>query len=284
MCRIISGTQYALLASQNPEVIYLIAGRSSHRVIASGNSHNIPAFDGIKLVQRQIIRVYSLDGESLLNGPERGGALAGRRPPRPRPPRGQSQRREGAPPSHKSVTWKASDPNGDELVFDLFYRGMDENDWKVIKEDIREETSYEWDTSRVPDGHYLLRLVARDDAVRPRDEALRDEKVTPPLLIDNRPPTVRDLRARRGPDGAYELSGVAADLHSHITKIQVSHNSEDWLPVFPTDGLLDSREEPFSHRTEPLQPGEHVFVFAAVDSNANTGSAKIVVRVSPQGK
>jgi hypothetical protein len=220
------------------------------------------------------IEELMVDGESLLNGRKEDARQPGGR--QPGPPSRNRRQPGGRDLSVKTIAWKASDPNDDELDFDLFYRGMDEKEWKEIDEDLRGETAYEWDTARVPDGLYLLKLVARDGEVRPQGEALADERVSRPLLVDNRRPTLQALDARRQEDGSFELSGVAHDEHGHVTKIEVSRNSGDWAPVFPADGLFDSGEEPFSFRTEQLEPGEHVFVFAATDGNQNTGTGKVV--------
>ncbi len=222
---------------------------------------------------------FTLDGESLLDI-QQGGPPGAPRPEPPRPPAGRRERQ--GEPAVRNLAWKASDPNDDELRYDLHYRGVDETDWKEVDDDIQEETSYAWDTSRLPDGYYFLKLVARDDTARPPDEALRDERVTAPLLIDNRPPAVVEISAQPLADGSYEISGVARDEHGHISKIEVSHNAGDWAPVFPTDGIFDSLEEPFSYRTDALAPGEHIFVFAATDDSDNTGSSKVVVRVEPK--
>jgi hypothetical protein len=232
--------------------------------------------------RRPLIEDLALDGESLLNksgenggGPGRPGpSRAAQRPSRP------GGRRE-APPGQRTLAWKAADPNEDDLAFRLYYRALDETEWKELDEDLRKQTSYEWDTSRVPDGHYVLKLVASDEASRPPAEALADEKLTTPLLVDNGPPAVEGLQSRPLPDGTHELTGVAADGYSHIASIEVSRNSEDWRPVFPADGIADSPQEPFSYRTEKLEPGEHVFVFAATDAAGNSGSARILLRVGP---
>ncbi len=220
---------------------------------------------------------FTLDGERLLE--EQQGGPSGRTQPS-RPP--ASRRPRQAEPATRNLVWRATDPNDDELRYDLYYRGVDETDWMAVDDDIEEDTDYAWDTSRLPDGYYCLKLVARDDAARPRDEALADERITSPLLIDNRPPAVVDISARRLADGTYEITGIARDEHGQITNIEVSHNAGDWAPVFPTDGIFDSLEEPFSHRTDILEPGEHVFVFAATDRRENAGSGKLVVRVEPE--
>ena len=231
--------------------------------------------------QRPIVEDLSVDGQSLLRKGERPeGPAAERTPPR-RPPQPQRPQREERPATgQKTIAWRASDPNEDELAFDLYYRGLDEAEWKRInKEDLTGEPSFTWDTSRVPDGYYLLKVIARDDKSRPKDEALSDERTSAPLLIDNSPPAVAKLSSRRQPDGSYELSGVAVDAHSPIAKVEVSRNAQDWVPVFPADGLFDSPQEPFTYRTQPLPAGEHVFTFAATDAGDNAGSAKIVITV-----
>jgi hypothetical protein len=225
-------------------------------------------------------RIHDLvaDGKSLLNKRDRNGRPQGPREEEPPGPGGRRQQRR-PPTSLKALAWKASDPNGDQLLFELYYRAVDEAEWKELEEDLGSKTSFRWETSRVPDGHYLLRLVARDGEVRPEGEALFDEKISRPLLVDNRRPFVELLDSRRGPDGSYELTGGARDEHGRIAKMEVSRNSGDWLPAFPSDGIFDSREEPFTFHTEPLDPGEHVFVFAATDTNNNTGTGKLVVTV-----
>lgn len=179
----------------------------------------------------------------------------------------------------KYLEWGAADPNDDPLVFDLHYRGAGEREWKAIFEDLRDVAEFEWDTDRVPDGPYLLRLTASDRTVRDEASALADVRVGTPLLVDNRRPALLELRAQLQPDGSCKLSGTARDEHGAIARIRVSRNSEDWETVFPADGILDSPQEPFVHRTDALEPGEHVFVFAAADDSGNTGSGKVVVTV-----
>lgn len=217
----------------------------------------------------------TVDGESLLQ-PGGGNQQGQQRPPRRRRPSGGNN---GQDRLTKTIQWKASDPNEDELAYDLYYRGADEHEWKPLEEDIREETSYKWDISRVPGGRYLLKLVVRDELSQGPDQALRDERVSPPLPVDNRSPEIAHLNAERREDGSYLIRGTARDELTPITEITVSHNADDWQEVFPADGIMDSTKEEFTHATDVLEPGEHVFVFAAADSNGNPGSGKIVITV-----
>jgi len=182
-------------------------------------------------------------------------------------------------PGKRKISWQAADPNGDELVYDLFFKGPKEKEWKELEKGIRKKTQYLWDTNRLPDGHYLLRLIASDRFCCPPQEALSAEKISTPILVDNRRPAVLDLRASKNKDGSYAITGTAQDGYSNIKEIQVSHNSGDWQPVFPSDGILDSTRENFAFRTDVLPRGEHVFVFAATDGRGNAGSDRIVIIV-----
>jgi len=236
--------------------------------LASADPAETPRLIELGASYRQVNRRPQI--QTLTIGSEQDASAVGR--PRPAPSRSQDQ-----PPGKLTVRWQATDPNEDELVFDLFYRGLDETDWKELKRNIRGESQYEWDTLRVPDGHYVLRLVASDRF--DRSEPLEGERITPPFVIDNRRPQVPELGAVRQADGSYVVTGLARDSYSNIASIELSHNSGDWVPVFPDDGILDASIERFSFRTDVLGPGEHVFVVAATDSAGNTGSDKIVVRV-----
>jgi hypothetical protein len=198
--------------------------------------------------------------------------------------KGPSAQRSGQPEpkqsSTRTIVWKASDPNGDELTFHLYYRGIEERQWKKLETDIRGRMKHKWETRRVPDGDYVVRLVAEDTTARPPEERLQMEKVTSPFVIDNGRPILSALEhSERKGDGGYLLSGRVRDEGSAVARIQVSHNAGDWAPVFARDGIFDSGQEAFDYRTGGLESGEHVFVFAATDHQGNVGSEKIVVQV-----
>ena len=243
-----------------------------------------PGVDGPRLVEvgisylqdnrRPRIEDLLVDGQSVLGKSAQG---EGGRPRRPS--NSSSRDEQKTPPSLRQVGWQAADPNEDELIYTLYCRALDETEWRLVAEDVRADGPHVWDTSRVPDGLYVLKLVAGDRLARPGPEALTDERVSIPVLIDNRGPAVRDLRAIRRPDGSFRITGTVRDELSSITKIEVSQNADDWQPVFPDDAMLDAREEAFGHETDVLEPGEHVFVFAAADARGNQGSGKVVVQV-----
>ena len=55
----------------------------------------------------------------------------------------------------QTFVWKADDENGDELIFDVFYRREGETSWKTLKSGLT-DTLLVWDTASAPNG--TLRL------------------------------------------------------------------------------------------------------------------------------
>ena len=70
----------------------------------------------------------------------------------------------------RSLGWEASDPNSDTLRFDLLYRGEGEQEWKPLAKGIR-EGYFAWDSTRMPDGRYRIRVQASDAPSNPPGSA-----------------------------------------------------------------------------------------------------------------
>ena len=60
-----------------------------------------------------------------------------------------------------TVRWAAHDDNGDELVFDVYVRGDGEKNWRLLRSRVTERF-YSFDSIRIPDGGYRMRVVASD--------------------------------------------------------------------------------------------------------------------------
>ena len=65
-----------------------------------------------------------------------------------------------------TVLWSAHDDNEDELRYAVYYRGENEQDWKLLKDKL-EQKFYSWDTTSFPDGAYYLKIVATDAPSNP---------------------------------------------------------------------------------------------------------------------
>lgn len=181
----------------------------------------------------------------------------------------------------KKAVWKAKDPDGDILVFDIYYRGSEEKNWKKLKENLK-ENYYCWDTVIFPDGCYLLKLTASDRPDNPPSAAKTDEKISLPFTVDNTPPVVEKLEPeykRITPDD-YVITGTAHDNTSDIARIEYSVDAEDWVNIFPVDGIFDSKTEFFEFSLQDVSEGEHTVVVKTTDSQGNVGTGKVVFEAS----
>ena len=151
-------------------------------------------------------------------------------------------------------TWLGQDPNGDRLVYRLEYARHGEQAWRGII-DHTEETLGSWDTSQVPDGHYLVRLTASDEADNPKDLALSSSTETGPILVDNTPPVIKGFSLKRVDDG-FKVVLEAEDASSSLAGavIQLPDGSRQRLD--PVDRICDSRQEKFSADISWPQPGK----------------------------
>ncbi len=142
-----------------------------------------------------------------------------------------------------TITWKATDPNEDTLLYDLYFRGEGAGNWKELKRETR-ETSYTRETLAFPDGIYFIKLKASDSPDNPSPYALTDEEISLPFFIDNTRPMVENLESRLCGKVAT-VRGEARDNLSSIKRIDYSLNAGDWQVIRPLDGLFDSLSEPF---------------------------------------
>jgi hypothetical protein len=201
----------------------------------------------------------------------RANARAGQPKIQPLPPRRIPQR--GA----QSFQWTSTDKNQDTLSYDVYYRADNERTWKILKRDI-EDNFYTIGSDTLPDGTYIVRIVASDQPSNPPDLALRGEMESRPFTIDNTPPFV-SMTLDRIDNRKARVAIEAADQTSTLTLAEVAIDTGDWRPVFPKDGIIDSKSESFSYLSGDLTPGEHVIAFRVYDQNDNAGMGKLVVRI-----
>ena len=143
----------------------------------------------------------------------------------------------------QTLVWRADDENGDDLVFDLEYRREGETTWRPLRSGL-EDLIYVWDTSTVPNGTYFIRVRASDLPSNGTDTALTGDLDSSSFEIDNTPPTISRVDIRTSGTGTT-LSFDVTDDHSPIQRVESSLDGREWSPVFPKDGIADSRTEQY---------------------------------------
>ena len=174
------------------------------------------------------------------------------------------------------VSWQAEDPDGDRLVYALYFRGQGEREWKLLKANVH-ENSYTIEGDVLADGRYFFRLVASDREVNPPSSAREAELVSSPVLIDNTPPvvTVREVK-KNGAGVDVDFDG--RDAASMLRRCEYALDAGAWTPLNAVDGVIDSEVESFHLHLEAVPAGEHVLVLRVVDSGNNAGLAKVILR------
>jgi hypothetical protein len=90
----------------------------------------------------------------------------------------------------------------------------------------------------------VIKVMASDSAANPPALALQGERESQSFEIDNTPPTVTVAPAVAGaPAGTIRFT--VQDTQTAIQKVEYASAGDRWRQAYPTDGLMDSREERF---------------------------------------
>jgi hypothetical protein len=194
-----------------------------------------------------------------------------------------------------TARWSAHDDNGDDLIFDVYVRGDGEKNWRLLRPRVTERF-YSFDSIRIPDGGYRIRVVASDAPAHVLGDALTGEKESDHFIIDTTPPVVTALQGSLQ-GGALHASFVATDAISPITRAEYSIDAGRWQFLEPVGKLSDSltehydftvplsaiaartsaEEEPANARPSVTDPQEHILTVRVYDRYENVSAAKTVV-------
>ena len=204
--------------------------------------------------------------------------------PMPRPAGLQPGQRFDPQPSpiHDSesigVKWTARDPNDDQMVYSVYYRGEGQTRWLLLKDNLNEKF-YSFDAALLPDGGYEIKVVASDSPSHSPGEALSSERESDRFEVDTTPPQIQDLKASVQGD-KIRVQFRAADSFSTIKRAEYSLDAGDWHFVEPVGQLSDAKTESYDFALpipEDQSGQEHVVVVRAYDRYDNMNSAKMVV-------
>ncbi len=174
------------------------------------------------------------------------------------------------------ISWQADDPDGDKLVYSVYFRAEDERDWQLIRSRMFENTLL-LDPDVFADGRYFFRVVASDAPSNAAEYAQQTEFISTPVLIDNTPPVVTLGPPRRHRD-ELDIDVDAVDKASSLRLCEYSLDAGFWQPIEAVDGVTDMPHERFHLHLDKLHPGEHLLVFRVYDTANNAGLARVTLR------
>jgi WD40 repeat protein len=177
----------------------------------------------------------------------------------------------------RSLQWTAEDRNGDRLEYDLYYREIGETNFKLLRENLR-ENFFTIDGSALSDGRYIFKIAAKDTLSNPISQALSGEKLSEPVDIDNSPPTVSAVGSPQVSGDKARVTFDATDAASFLTRAEYSVNGGDWQTVYSEDGISDGASERYTVQVPLTMQGENTITLRVFDVNGNVGSARVLVR------
>ena len=194
-----------------------------------------------------------------------------------------------------TVRWSAHDDNGDDMMFAVWCRGVGEKNFRLIKDKISDKF-LSFDAVTLPDGPYVLKVVASDAPSHADQETMTGERVSGVFVVDTTPPVVSGLTAKISPSGNGPIAGrvlidasfEAMDATSPIGHAEYSFDAGAWQYVEPVGKLSDGLKESYrftipvdvlatSSSAGVTDPAEHVLAVRVYDRFENVGSEKVVV-------
>jgi len=175
-----------------------------------------------------------------------------------------------------TVSWQADDPDGDRLVYNLYFRAEDETQWMILRSGTH-DNSMTFDADILADGKYYFRVVASDRESNPPASAREATLVSTPVMIDNTPPSIT-MGTVRFAGGAAHVEWESVDASSALRRCEYSLDAGNWVPMEAVDGVIDSPREKFALDLTGLAAGEHLLVIRVADSANNTATAKVILK------
>jgi hypothetical protein len=176
-----------------------------------------------------------------------------------------------------NIRWSAEDPNGDALVYNVYFREVGDQEWTML-EGAGRNLQFRWDTTTVRDGQYQIKVEVDDGPDNPGNSRTAF-LIGEPLTVDNTRPEVTIDVLPVGA-GAVEVTVRARDALSNISAASYSLDSNnEFTNLLPADGIFDAGDETFRFRLTGLKAGEHRLAVRVWDARNNLGNGKRTIRI-----
>jgi hypothetical protein len=158
----------------------------------------------------------------------------------------------------------------------------------------------EWDTRDVPDGVYVLKVIASDALWNPLNPKTT-EAISHSFIIDNTPPKVisptptkfvtdqqrAKSDAQATPEDAYKEPPeriAVSDETTWVAKAEFRVDEGEWHPLMCGDGSFDSRYEELIVPVDKLPSGKHVLEVKVFDAAGNCITFQYLYSKGASGK
>lgn len=241
-------------------------GKSAARVrrveAAYRNRNSSPAIESFTALPPNEVYARSASGSQNVfetTAPDEKGIFTSLEEPKAESPRRLLRK------GYRTLVWKATDPDGDPLAYDLEVRPAGSDRFVPLRRALK-ESFYSFDTTALPDGDYVFRLTASDAETNPEDKKSASRESSP-VRVDNTPPVIRKISEA---PGVFEFE--ASDALSPIVEAEYSLDAKEWIRLEPKDGLGDSPTEAYVIHLDARQRGGFLLV-RVTDSSRNVASA-----------
>lgn len=174
------------------------------------------------------------------------------------------------------VRWTASDPNDDDLIYTVQIRGVQEKEWKLLRDKLKEKY-LSWESNAFPDGEYILRITASDLPDNTPDQALTASVESERFIIDNTAPRITGLTGSRS-GSKITVRWRAQDERSLIDRAEYSINGGDWIVVQPTTRLSDASELQYELTIDAQTVTERTIAVRVTDEYDNQSVESVVLK------
>ncbi|NUP98627.1 MAG: hypothetical protein HUU35_02105, partial [Armatimonadetes bacterium] len=151
-------------------------------------------------------------------------------------------------------------PNGDDEA-----EAGEADEEEADKEERLVEDSITWDTSKLPDGLYRIRVLAHDEKRNP-DDPKTVERISKPFRVDNSGPYLEPAAVA---DQAPPAELLVVEEATWLSSAEYRFDDDEWRAIVPADGIFDSRRETLRRPDLPTEAGEHSFVLRVRDAAGN---------------
>lgn len=177
---------------------------------------------------------------------------------------------------NRAIEWQAADANGDAMRFDVSVRTAG-GPWTTIARDLA-DASYAWDTRRVPDGRYEVRVTASDALANAEGQGKTASRQADAVEVDNTPPAIGDVKQERA-GGKLTVTARVADRGGIVARLEYRlDDAKDWQTAVASDNLDDSPDERYAIVLPDPGAATRVLSLRGRDASGNTAYASVTLK------